>query len=98
MALSTKQKKLREHLTSALSTKQKKIAKAKKTAPKVHGDTCSSIDYVQDVLAQISKRTNDDWASKQADVANVVLEYIRESNEELRNSSHYWYKKYKRVV
>jgi hypothetical protein len=23
------------------------------------------------------------------------LEYIRDSNEELRNSSYYWYKKYK---
>jgi hypothetical protein len=81
-----------------LSTKQKKIAKAKLAAPKVPGITCPSIDYVQDVLAQISERTNDDWASKQADVAHAVLEYIRESNEELRNSSYYWYKKYKRAA
>ena len=73
----------------------KKISLAKKHAPKVPGDTCPSIDYVQAVLEQITNRTKDDWADKQLFVANEVLEYIRASNEELRNSSYYWYKKYK---
>ena len=83
---------------SQVSGKQKKIDLAKKGAPKVPGDTCPSINYVQDVLDQISNRSNDDWASKQVDVANGILEYIRESNEELRHSSYYWYKRYKGVV
>ena len=77
------------------STKQKKIDNAKKGAPKVPGDTCPSIDYVLEILSQISDRTSDEWADKQIDVASGVLEYVRESNEELRLSSHYWYQKFK---
>ncbi len=80
------------------STKQKKIDNAKKGAPKVPGDTCPSINYVQDLLEQISERTSDEWADKQIDVASGVLEYVRESNEELRLSSHYWYQKFKGAV
>ena len=40
----------------------------------------------------------DDWAVKQANVITDVLEYVRESNDELRSSSHYWYKKYKEAA
>jgi len=76
------------------SAKLKKISLAKKGAPKVPGDTCPSINYVQEVLEQITARVDDDWASKQREVVDAVLEYIRDSNEELRNSSYYWYKKY----
>ena len=78
-----------------ISAKQRKIDSAKKGAPKVPGDTCPSINYVQDIIGQISDRTDDEWVPIQAGVINSVLEYIRESNEELRNSSYYWYKKYK---
>ena len=82
----------------AKSAKQNRIDNAKKSAPRVPGDTCPSINYVQDLLEQVSARTSDEWADKQIEVANGVLEYIREANEELRLSSHYWYEKYKAVV
>ena len=75
--------------------KQRRIDSAKKAAPNVPGDTCSSIDYVQAVIEQITDRVDDDWTDKQLAVANKVLEYIRDSNEQLRSSSDYWYKKYK---
>ena len=78
--------------------RQTRINNAKNSAPKVPGDTCPSIDYVQDTLSQISDRTSDEWVDKQIDVANGVLEYVRESNEELRLSSHYWYEKFKSVI
>ena len=78
-----------------ISGKQKKIDNAKKCAPKVPGDTCPSINYVQNILEQISEQSKDDWTGKQVDVINGVLEYVRESNEELRLSSYYWYRKYK---
>ena len=81
-----------------VSAKRKKIDLAKKGAPRVPGDTCPSINYVQEVLEQITDRTDDDWAFKQRSIANDILEYIRDSNEELRNSSFYWYKKYKDVA
>jgi len=81
-----------------VSAKQTRINNAKKSAPKVPGDTCPSINYVQDILEQVSARTSDEWADKQIEVANGVLEYIREANEELRLSSHYWYEKFKGAV
>ena len=80
-----------------ISAKQLKINAAKNSAPHVPGITCPSIDYVLELLGQISDR-GDDWAEKQADVACRVLEYIRESNDELRTSSHYWYKEFKKVA
>ena len=76
------------------STKRIKIDAARANAPKVPGHTCPSIDYVLELLDQISIR-GDDWAGRQSEVAKDVLEYIRESNDELRSSSKYWYKKYK---
>ena len=79
------------------SAKRVKIDSAKKSAPNVPGITCPSIDYVQELLDQISVR-GDNWAAKQARVANDVLEYIRESNDELRSSSKYWYDKYKETA
>ena len=79
----------------AISAKQRKIGLAKKHAPTVPGETCPSIDYVQEVFDQIVVRTDDDWAKKQYRLALGVLEYIRDSNHELRQSSYYWYKKYK---
>ena len=80
---------------SKVSAKQNRINDAKKRAPNVPGDTCPSINYVQNILEQISEQAKDDWTGKQVDVINGVLEYVRESNEELRLSSYYWYRKYK---
>ena len=81
-----------------MSDKQKKIEIAKKGAPKVPGNTCPSIDYVLEIIDQINHRADDGWADKQASVVSEVMEYIRESNEELRNSSLYWYKKYLSLI
>ena len=80
---------------SKVSAKQNRINDAKKRAPNVPGDTCPSLNYVQNILEQISEQSKDDWTGKQVDVINGVLEYVRESNEELRLSSYYWYRKYK---
>lgn len=80
-----------------VSAKQKKINEAKKSAPNVPGHTCPSIDYVQDIIDQIADR-GDAWSAKQAGVIREVLEYVRESNNELRSSSHYWYKEFKKTA
>ena len=80
-----------------VSAKQSKIDKAKDSAPNVPGYTCPSIDYAQEIIDQIADR-GDDWAEKQASVIRDVLEYVRESNNELRSSSHYWYKEFKKVA
>ena len=80
-----------------VSAKREKINAAKSGAPKVPGDTCPSINYVQEIVGQIAER-GDDWSEKQADYINDILEYIRDANFELRNSSKYWYDKYKEAV
>ncbi|MBE44980.1 MAG: hypothetical protein CMO16_07385 [Thaumarchaeota archaeon] len=82
---------------SRSNAKQEKINKAKKSAPKVPGDTCPSIDYCQAIAKQIADR-GDEWGVKQGAIIENVLEYIRSSNQELRDSSFYWYQEYKRVV
>tara|TARA_Y100001963_G_scaffold84308_1_gene116896 strand:- start:149 stop:397 length:249 start_codon:yes stop_codon:yes gene_type:complete len=79
------------------STKQTRIENAKKKAPSVPGYTCPSIDYAQEIIDQIANR-GDDWAEKQSDVVKDVLEYVRASNDELRESSKYWYKKFKEAA
>ena len=80
-----------------VSAKQTKIDAAKKSAPNVPGFTCPSIDYVQYIIEQIADR-GDDWSKKQAGYINDLLEYVRESNQELRESSYYWYQEYKKSV
>ena len=80
-----------------VSAKREKIDVAKLGAPKVPGNTCPSIDYVQEIVTQLADR-GDDWSEKQAGYVNDLLEYVRESNEELRRSSKYWYDKYKEAA
>ena len=79
------------------NAKRDKINVAKLGAPKVPGNTCPSIDYVQEIVSQLAER-GDDWSEKQAGYVNDLLEYVRESNEELRRSSKYWYDKYKEAA
>ena len=79
------------------STKQTRIENAKNKAPSVPGYTCPSIDYAQEIIDQIANR-GDEQAMKQSDVVKDVLEYVRASNDELRESSKYWYKKYKEAA
>ncbi len=80
-----------------VSVKREKIDVAKASAPNVPGDTCPSINYVQEIIDQIAN-PGDDWADKQAIVINDLLEYVRESNFELRKSSKFWYDKYKEAA
>ena len=77
--------------------KRIRIETAKLGAPKVPGDTCPSINYVQEMLDQIAER-GDEWSSKQSEYATDILEYVRQSNEELRRSSKYWYDKFKEAA
>ena len=77
-----------------VNAKRARIDAAKSSAPNVPGDTCPSINYVQTIISQMADR-GDDWSEKQAGYINDLLEYVRDANFELRNSSKYWYDKYK---
>ena len=84
-----------------MATRQKKVnlVSAKQTAPSVPGDTCPTINYVQEMIDQLIERNKDDvWSLTQRDAINNALEYVRSSNQELRNSSKYWYDQCKKVA
>ena len=80
-----------------VSEKREKIDAAKLGAPKVPGDTCPTINYVQEIVCQIADR-GDNWSENQAGYINDLLEYVRDANFELRKSSKYWYDKYKEAA
>jgi hypothetical protein len=80
-----------------VSAKREKINAAKSGAPKVPGDTCPTINYVQEIVGQIADR-GDNWSENQAGYINDLLEYVRDANFELRKSSKYWYDKYKEAA
>ena len=80
-----------------VNAKRARIDAAKSSAPNVPGDTCPSINYVQTIISQMADR-GDDWSEKQAGYINDLLEYVRDANFELRNSSKYWYDKYKEAA
>ena len=84
-----------------MASRQKKVdlASAKQNAPSVPGDTCATINYVQEMIDQLIDRNKDDvWSLTQRDAINNALEYVRSSNQELRNSSKYWYDQCKKVA
>tara|TARA_B100000953_G_scaffold285558_1_gene266256 strand:+ start:124 stop:375 length:252 start_codon:yes stop_codon:yes gene_type:complete len=82
-----------------VKNKRTKIVKAKESAPDVPGDTCPTIDYVQEMIGQLVDRADGDlWCNTQLEMVNTALEYVRSSNQELRDSSKYWYNQYKKVA
>ena len=84
-----------------MATRQKKVnlVSAKQNAPSVPGATCPTINYVQEMIDQLIDRNKDDvWSLTQRDAINNALEYVRSSNQELRNSSKYWYDQCKKVA
>ena len=84
-----------------MTARQKKmdLVNAKQNAPNVPGDTCPTINYVQEMLDQLIDRNRDDtWMIMQRDVINNALEYVRSSNQELRSSSKYWYDQCKKAA
>ena len=84
-----------------MASRQKKVdlASAKQNAPSVPGDTCPTINYVQEMIDQLIDRNKDDiWSLTQRDAINNALEYVRSSNQELSNSSKYWYDQCKKFA
>ena len=63
--------------------------------PLVPDDTCPYIDMAQDLIDKIVDSEDITWRRDQAVLAKALLEHIRESNLRLRNSSKFWYAKYR---
>ena len=63
--------------------------------PVVPEETCQYIDMVKDIIDRMALQDDATWRKHQAELANSLLEYIRESNNSLRISGKFWYGKYK---
>ena len=68
--------------------------KIKRNAPEIPFNTCPYIDFTQDIIKEVIEESNSLLIEKKLELANEILEYIRESNDSLRKSSMYWYQKF----
>lgn len=59
-------------------------------APEIPTDTCPYINFVQVILDEIKDEVDSHFLEAKISLINSHLEYIRESNEALRDSSRYW--------
>jgi len=70
------------------------IEKIKHNAPEIPYNTCPYIDFVQEIIKEAIDQTESVLVEKKLELADSILEYIRESNDSLRQSSMYWYQKF----
>lgn len=75
-----------------------KLDRYKQSAPEIPTITCPYIDFVQDILKEVKDECNSVFCEQKLDLAESSLEYIRQSNESLRQSSQYWYVKCKSAL
>ena len=74
-----------------------RLETAKDNAPAIPPNTCPYIDFVIEMLEDYNLTSNTvDIQRKDCIIA--MLEYIRNSNESLRNSSKYWYNEFAKIA
>jgi hypothetical protein len=84
------------------NAKQIKIDTYKLKSPTYVGPTCKYIDHIIEVLDDeikplISEKDEDFFSEIQRQLI-AQLEFIRSSNQTLRDSSQYWYQSFKKEV
>ena len=77
--------------------RKKTLDDYKRGAPELPTNTCPYIDFIKDIIEEIKDETDSQLAKEKLELANNSLEYIRMSNESLRQSSHYWFIKFKNL-
>jgi hypothetical protein len=63
--------------------------------PIIPPDTCPHLDKLIDLVEERDDLKDEELRSKQLEVILAEVEYVRTSNEMLRNASKYWYDKYR---
>ena len=61
--------------------------------PVIPEDTCPYIDMVLDIVSKMSEQDDLAWRREQFALVDRLMEHIRSSNSQLRQSSKYWYNK-----
>jgi len=77
--------------------RKKTLSDYKNGAPELPTNTCPYIDFIKDILEEIKDETDSQLMKEKLELANNTLEYIRVSNEQLRQNSHYWFIKFKNL-
>jgi hypothetical protein len=76
----------------------KTLSDYRKNSPEIPTNTCPYIDFVQEIIKEAIDETDSNLLEEKLNLADSILEYIRNSNESLRQNSHYWYTKFKTKV
>ena len=72
-----------------------KLNKLKESAPEIPTNTCPYIDFIQEIIKEVIDECESTLTEQKLELAISALEYVRESNDSLRQSSKYWYNKIK---
>lgn len=74
--------------------RKKSLDDYKKDAPEIPSNTCPYVDFAEQILKELKEETDEYFTEQRLILVESFLEYIRESNDSLRKSSHYWYTKF----
>jgi hypothetical protein len=74
-----------------------RLQSAKERAPSIPPNTCPYIDSIIEILDDFElNKTDVDF--RRRDIILSTLEYVRESNSSLRDSSKFWHDEFVKVV
>ncbi len=74
-----------------------RLQSAKERAPSIPPNTCPYIDSIIEMLDDFDLSQNE-YDIRRKEIIRTTLEYIRESNYSLRDSSKFWYDEFKKVL
>ena len=77
--------------------RKKTLSDYKNGAPELPTNTCPYIDFIKDIIEEVKDETASQLIKEKLDLANNTLEYIRISNEQLRQNGFYWFNKFKNL-
>ena len=77
--------------------RKKTLSDYKNGAPELPTNTCPYIDFIKDIIEEVKDETDSQLIKEKLDLANNTIEYIRMSNEQLRQNGFYWFNKFKNL-
>ena len=77
--------------------RKKTLSDYKNGAPELPTNTCPYIDFIKDIIEEVKDETDSQLIKEKLELANNTLEYIRMSNEQLRQNGFYWFNKFKNL-
>jgi len=77
--------------------RKKTLSDYRNGAPELPTNTCPYIDFIKDIIEEVKDETASQLIREKLDLANNTLEYIRISNEQLRQNGFYWFNKFKNL-